>query len=65
MREIDLIIEESGVLHPIEIKKTASPDKSAVNVFSVLKSAGRQVGNTAFFAKKLQSHWQNSKKVIK
>ena len=47
MREIDLIIEENGVLHPIEIKKSASPDKSAVKAFSVLKSAGRQVGTGA------------------
>ena len=47
MREIDLVIEENGVLYPIEIKKTASPDKSAVKAFSVLKSAGRQVRNGA------------------
>ena len=47
MREIDLIIEASGVLHPIEIKKTASPDKSAVKAFSVLKSAERQIGTGA------------------
>ena len=44
MKEIDLIIEEDGVLHPVEIKKTSAPDKSAVYSFSVLKSAGRTVG---------------------
>ena len=47
MREIDLIIEENGVLHPIEIKKSASPDKSAMKSFSVLKSTERQIGTGA------------------
>ena len=47
MKEIDLVIEENGVLHPVEIKKTASPDKSAIKAFSVLKSAERQVGTGA------------------
>ena len=44
MKEIDLIIEENGVLHPVEIKKTAAPDKSAIKAFSVLVDAGREVG---------------------
>ena len=47
MKEIDLIIEESGILHPVEIKKTASPDKGAIKAFSTLKSAGRTMGNGA------------------
>ena len=47
MKEIDLVIEENGVLHPVEIKKTASPDKSAIKAFSVLKSTERQVGTGA------------------
>ena len=44
MKEIDLIIEENGVLHPVEIKKTATPDKSAIKAFPVLGDAGREVG---------------------
>ena len=44
MKEIDLIIEENGVLHPVEIKKTAVPDKNALKAFSVLEDAGREVG---------------------
>ncbi|MBP0969865.1 MAG: ATP-binding protein [Oscillospiraceae bacterium] len=44
MKEIDLIIEENGILHPVEIKKTASPDISMIKSFSALKSAERQVG---------------------
>lgn len=47
MKEIDLIIEENGVLHPVEIKKSASPDKSALKAFSVLNDAGREIGNGA------------------
>ena len=47
MKEIDLIIEENGVLHPVEIKKTASPDKSAIKTFSVLDGAERRTGNGA------------------
>jgi predicted AAA+ superfamily ATPase len=34
--EIDLIIEENGLLHPIEIKKTANPAKEGIKNFSVL-----------------------------
>ena len=34
--EIDLIIEENGVLYPIEIKKSANPTKSMASAFDVL-----------------------------
>lgn len=47
MKEIDLIIEEDGVLHPVEIKKSSAPDKSAAKSFSVLKSSSRTVGKGA------------------
>ncbi len=47
MREIDLIIEEEGILHPVEIKKSSVPDKSAAKSFGVLKSAFRTVGTGA------------------
>lgn len=35
-KEIDVIIERNGKLYPIEIKKTANPDKSMVKNFSVI-----------------------------
>ena len=41
------IIEDYGVLHPVEIKKTSAPDKSALQAFSVLKNAGRKIGTGA------------------
>ena len=47
MREIDLIIEEEGILHPVEIKKASVPDKSSAKSFGVLKSAFRTVGTGA------------------
>ncbi len=47
MKEIDLIIEEDGILHPVEIKKTSAPDKSTTKSFSVLKSASRTIGTGA------------------
>ena len=39
-KEIDLLIEQNGRLYPIEIKLTASPNKSMVKNFSVIKNAG-------------------------
>ena len=47
MREIDLVVEDNGVLHPIEIKKTASPDKGAAKAFSLLKGGERRIGTGA------------------
>lgn len=43
-REIDLVVEQDGILHPLEIKKSAVPDRRKVNVFSLLQKAGRSVG---------------------
>jgi predicted AAA+ superfamily ATPase len=35
-KEIDLILESDGELHPIEIKKTASPPSGVINAFKTL-----------------------------
>lgn len=44
-KEIDLIIEQNGTLHPIEIKKTANPGKEHIENFSVLDNVkGMSVG---------------------
>lgn len=45
--EIDFIIEQNGFLHPIEVKKTATPDKHSCKSFSVLKDLGKKVGTGA------------------
>jgi hypothetical protein len=44
-KEIDLIVEEEGTLHPIEIKKSANPGKKVIKTFNVLKATGNLPGN--------------------
>ena len=45
MKEIDLIAEENGVLHPVEVKKASEPDRKLLRAFSVLKETEKHVGN--------------------
>jgi predicted AAA+ superfamily ATPase len=44
-KEIDVVIEENGELHPLEIKKTSSPDKRLTRVFGLLEDSGKPLGN--------------------
>lgn len=46
-KEIDVILEGDGKLCPLEIKKTATPDKRLVRVFGVIDKAPLQVGTGA------------------
>ena len=43
-KEIDLLIEENGVLYPVEIKKAATVGKEALRNFSVLPSLNKEIG---------------------
>lgn len=44
-REVDILIEQNGVIHPVEIKKTSNPGKEHINNFSALeKIKGVTVG---------------------
>jgi predicted AAA+ superfamily ATPase len=43
-RELDIVIERNGVLHPIEIKRTTNPDNKDIRHFDVLKKLGRKTG---------------------
>lgn len=43
-KEIDLLIEQDGTLHPLEFKKTASPRKNAVRHFKVLEKLPLPIG---------------------
>lgn len=45
-KEIDLIIEQNGKLHPIEIKKSANPSKEMIENFKVLNKV-KEVGEGA------------------
>ena len=51
-KEIDLILESDGELHPIEIKKTASPPSEIARVFKVLDSGRIPRGNGAVICTK-------------
>lgn len=46
-KEIHLIMEGDGRLHPIEIKKTATPEKKMISNFSVIEKAPLQRGTGA------------------
>ena len=46
-REVDFVIEQNGILYPIEIKKTAMPTLAAVKSFGALKSLKKEVGSGA------------------
>ena len=46
-KEIDLLIEADGKLHPVEIKKTAHPEKRMTAAFSVIDKAPLQRGTGA------------------
>jgi hypothetical protein len=46
-KEIDLLLEESGVLYPIEIKKTARPAPSMVRHFATLHKLDKPIGEGA------------------
>lgn len=43
-KEIDVVIEENGVLHPIEIKKTSNPERKVVKSFDVLNVSSNELG---------------------
>ena len=43
-KEIDLILEIDGQLHPFEIKRAASPDKKTIKTFSLLQKSGKYIG---------------------
>ncbi len=43
-KEVDLLIEQDNRLHPVEIKKNASPSMAAAKGFAGLKLQGRDIG---------------------
>lgn len=38
-KEIDVFVEENGLIHPLEIKKSASPDRREIKKYAVLDKA--------------------------
>lgn len=53
-REIDLVLEQDGVLNPIEIKKTANPGHELTRVFAMLDRASTPRGKGAIVCMKPQ-----------
>lgn len=51
-REIDIVIESDGELHPIEIKKTASPNTNMVKAFKILDKSSIPRGQGAVMCMK-------------
>lgn len=43
-KEIDVLVEENGVLHPLEIKKSANPDRREVKKFTLFEKAKLERG---------------------
>lgn len=43
-KEIDLLIEQDGILYPIEFKKTSHPDKHSIQHFSTLDKLNLPIG---------------------
>ena len=46
-KEIDVVIEQDGVLHPIEIKKSVKPESKIISSFSVLDKGSIPRGSGA------------------
>lgn len=46
-KEIDVVIEGDGKLCPLELKKTAAPDKRIIKTFGVLDKASTEIGTGA------------------
>lgn len=44
-KEIDLFVEENGVIHPLEIKKSANPDRREVKKYELLDKAKLERGS--------------------
>ena len=53
-KEIDLVLEQDGELHPIEIKKSANPAPEILRVFPVLDKSSLKRGNGAVICLKTE-----------
>ena len=51
-REIDIVLEQDGMLNPIEIKKTSNPGTELTRVFSLLDRASVPRGKGAVICMK-------------
>ena len=50
MKEIDMIIESDGVLHPLEVKRSVNPGKELIGAFDILNKSSAPQGEKALFS---------------
>ena len=43
-KEIDIVLEENGTLHPLEIKKSCNPEQKAISSFHILEKSSLKIG---------------------
>ncbi len=43
-KEIDIVLEKNGILHPLEIKKSSNPTRKAIGSFHLLKKTSLKIG---------------------
>ena len=43
-KEIDIVLEENGKLHPLEIKKSSNPEKRAISSFHLIEKSSLKIG---------------------
>ena len=63
-KEIDIIIETDGELHPLEIKRSANPASELINTFSVLNKSSISKGKGAVICMKEELSAFNSDNFI-
>ena len=51
-KEIDLVLEKDGTLHPLEVKRSANPQTDATRAFAVLDRSTLQRGRGAVICMK-------------
>ena len=44
-KEIDVFVEENGIIHPLEIKKSANPDRREIKKYELLDKVNLERGN--------------------
>ncbi len=44
-KEIDLVLEQDGILHPVEIKLGSNPDRRNIRAFSLLEKSNKKIGH--------------------
>ncbi len=63
-REIDVVLEADGVLHPLEIKRSVNPGTEPVGIFSLLDKGSVPRGNGAVICMRSELSAVNSNNFI-